>query len=307
MTATRLATRRVEKVWGRTDLPPAFGPVAPDGDPVGEVWFEDPRGGEPELLVKYLFTSERLSIQVHPDQEAGRALGRKTGKDEAWLVVRAEPEACIAIGLREPLTKDQLRAAAADGRIEDLVDWRTAGPGDSYYSPGGTVHALGPGLTVIEVQQNCDVTYRLYDYGRPRELHLDEAVEVADARPYQALLEPYTLTDGRQILADGPGFVLERWRQSGSGFLDAAPGRPIWLVMIGGGGRLDGQALRPGSAWLVDSSVELVLDGQADLLVAYPGKGIRSFAALALQAPRRTDAQRRRFRGSGRTSLRLTG
>jgi mannose-6-phosphate isomerase len=299
MTATRLVTRRIEKVWGRRDLPPAFEAVAPDGDPIGEVWFEDPRGGTPELLVKYLFTSQRLSIQVHPDDEAGKALGRKSGKDEAWLVLDADQSACVGLGLREPLSKDELRAAASDGRIEELVDWRPASPGDSYYSPGGTVHALGPGLTVIEVQQNVDITYRLYDYGRPRELHLDDAIKVADPEPYRAALEPYTLTDGRQILADGPGFVLERWRRAGSGLLDATPGRPVWLVMIAGGGRIDGQALRPGTTWLVESSADLKLDRESDLLLAYPGQGIRSFAALTLAAARPGGHARRRFRDAG--------
>lgn len=296
MTATRLRMRRVEKVWGRRDLPAAFGPVAADGEPVGEIWFEDPRGGAPELLVKYLFTSERLSIQVHPDAETGKALGHRSGKDEAWLVLRAEPDACVAVGMRETISKDELRAAALDGRIEELVDWRPALAGDAYYSPGGTVHALGPGLTVVEVQQNVDITYRLYDYGRPRELHLDDAVAVAKIAPFQAALEPFTLTDGRQILADGPAFVLERWRLGGSGLLDVAPGRPVWLVMMAGGGRLDGQALRPGSGFLIESSAELFLDSYADVLIAYPGQGIRSFAAMALEAERPAGFYRRRFR-----------
>lgn len=300
MTATRLVTRRIEKVWGRRDLPPGFGTVDPDGDPVGEVWFEHPDGHAPDLLVKYLFTSERLSIQVHPDKAAGQALGCKSGKDEAWLVLGAEADACLAIGLKQALSKDELRAAAADGRIETLVDWRPASPGDSYYSPGGTVHALGPGLTVVEIQQNVDITYRLYDYGRPRELHLDEAIDVADARPFQPSLSPYTLVDGRQVLADGPGFVLERWRRAGAGILDATADRPIWLVVIAGGGSVDGKAFGPGSAWLVDGSVELLLDGQADLLVAYPGQGIRSFAVLALEAPEPLQHRRRRYRDAPR-------
>src|SRR5688500_4828840 len=107
MNAVRLVTRRVEKPWGRRDLLPAFGEVVPDGEPVGEIWFEDPRGGDPELLIKYLFTSEKLSIQVHPNDDEARARGHKRGKEEAWLVLDAEPDALIGIGLRERVDKQR--------------------------------------------------------------------------------------------------------------------------------------------------------------------------------------------------------
>jgi mannose-6-phosphate isomerase len=295
MTATRLVARRIEKVWGRRRLPPAFGPVPDDAEPVGEIHFEDPRGGRPELFVKYLFTAERLSIQVHPDDEAAQALGHPSGKDEAWLVLAAEPDAEIAIGLRRPVSKEELRAAALDGRIEDLVHWRRAEAGDSFYSPAGTIHAVGPGLALIEIQQNVDITYRLYDYGRPRELHLDAAIEVAAAAPYEAPLEPHIVDSARLILAAGPAFVLERWQRPGSGVLEADPGRPVWLVPVRGEGSVDGQALEAGSAWLVEGKVDLVLAEGADLLVSYPGEGIRRFDAIRFDAPI-VPIQRRRFR-----------
>ena len=275
MPATRLVTRRVEKVWGRRDLPPVFGAVGEDEEPVGEIWFEDPRGDQPELLIKYLFTSERLSIQVHPGDEAARAAGYPRGKDEAWVVLAAEPEAEIGIGLTEEVDPQLLRAAALDGSIEQLIDWRRAEAGDTYYSPAGTVHALGSGLTLVEVQQNVDLTYRLYDYGRPRELHLDEAIAVADPRPYVAHAEPHVLSDGREILADGPAFVLERWRGAASGALQAGGGRPVWLVPIEGQGSIAGEPLEAGSAWLAEGEVDLRIESGSDLLVAYPGAGVR--------------------------------
>ena len=275
MPATRLVTRRVEKVWGRRDLPPVFGAVGEDEEPVGEIWFEDPRGDQPELLIKYLFTSERLSIQVHPGDEAARAAGYPRGKDEAWVVLAAEPEAEIGIGLTEEVDPQLLRAAALDGSIEQLIDWRRAEAGDTYYSPAGTVHALGSGLTLVEVQQNVDLTYRLYDYGRPRELHLDEAIAVADPRPYVAHAEPHVLSDGREILADGPAFVLERWRGAASGALQAGGGRPVWLVPIEGQGSIAGETLEAGSAWLAEGEVDLRIESGSDLLVAYPGAGVR--------------------------------
>jgi mannose-6-phosphate isomerase len=296
MTATRLVARRIEKVWGQRHLPPAFGTVADDAKPIGEIHFEDPRGGRPALLVKYLFTAERLSIQVHPDDEAAHALGHPCGKDEAWLVLAAEPDAEIAIGLRRAVSREELRAAAIDGRIEQLIDWRAAEEGDSYYSPAGTIHAVGPGLTLIEIQQNCDVTYRLFDYGRPRELHLDDAIAVAMRGPYEAPHEPYMIADVREILANGPAFVLERWQRGGAGRLQAEPNRPVWLVPVRGGGTIDGQLLEPGSAWLIEGEVDLAIAEGADLLVSYPGEGVRTFDSIRFDPPRLVPLQRRRYR-----------
>lgn len=274
MNAVRLVTRRVEKPWGRRDLLPAFGDVPADGEPVGEIWFEDPRGREPELLVKYLFTSEKLSIQVHPDDEAARARGHKRGKEEAWLILDADPDAVIGIGLKAALDKDSLRAAALDGRIEEMMDWRHAVAGDYYYSPAGTVHALGPGLKLIEVQQNVDLTYRLYDYGRPRELHLEDGIAVSNPVPYEAPFDPYRLAPGRLILAEGRKFVLERWTEAKAGRLGASEAAPLWLIPVAGPVRLDGEALEPGGVWLAEQDFELALEDGADLLLAYRGPAV---------------------------------
>ena len=300
MTAIRLVARRIEKPWGRRDIPAIFGAAAEGDEPVGEVWFEDPRGGRPELLVKYLFTSQPLSIQVHPDAAAADPLGYPSGKVEAWLVLDAEPDAKIGIGLRSETDAQGLRNAATDGSIERLVDWHPVQPGDSYYSPAGTVHSIGAGLSLIEVQQNVDVTFRLYDFGRPRALQLDAAVAAAQPRPYAQPLQPYVLTPGREILADGPGFVLERWRGPGAGMLQVRPGKPLWVVGIGRGGRLDGKKIEAGSAWLVEGSVELIAEPRSDLLIAYAGRGLRSFAAFAWDTPSVLDFRRRRFRDSPR-------
>ena len=274
MPATRLITKRVEKPWGRFDLWPRFG-KAEGKEPTGEIWFEQPGGGDPELLVKYLFTSERLSIQVHPDDAAARAKGYPRGKDEAWVVLAAEPHACIAIGMLEVMTREELHAAALDGTIETLVDWKSVKAGDVFYSPAGTVHAIGPGLTLVEVQQNVDLTYRLYDYGRPRELHLEDGIAVSQPVPYVAPHIPHELVPGRIILADGPAFVLERWELSGAGTL-ASEGRPLWLVPLAGGGTIDGEPFEAGGVWLVEEGAQLALDPGTDILVAYPGAGVNA-------------------------------
>jgi mannose-6-phosphate isomerase len=296
MTATRLVARRIEKVWGRRDLPDVFGPVSPEGDPVGEVWFEDPRGGRPDLLVKYLFTSEPLSIQVHPDDAKADKLGLPSGKDEAWLVLKADAGATIGIGLRETIGRDALRKAAAEGTIGELVDWHPVSAGDSFYSPAGTVHSIGPGLSLIEVQQNVDITFRLYDHGRDRDIQLEEGVAASSPGPYKQPLVPYLLTPGREILADGPAFVLERWHAPGAGMIQVGAGRPVWVIGIADGGSIDGQPITAGSAWLVESAVELVTDQVSDLLVAYPGKGLLGFAAFAWTPTSLADFRRRRFR-----------
>lgn len=273
MPATRLTTRRVEKPWGRTELWPGFGDVARGGEAVGEIWFEAP-GGDPELLVKYLFTSEQLSIQVHPDDAGARARGYPRGKDEAWVVLAAEPHASIAIGTLEVMTQEELRAAALDGSIEQKMDWKAVKAGDVFYSPAGTVHAIGPGLTLVEVQQNVDLTYRLYDYGRPRELHLEEGIAVANPVPYVAPHIPAQVSRGRMVLADGPAFVLERWTFAGAGTMRAEPGRPVWLVPLAGAGEIDGGAFEAGGVWLVDGAASLRLGAGSDVLVAYPKGGV---------------------------------
>ena len=271
MPATRLSTKRVEKPWGRSKLWRGFADVAPGGNAIGEIWFEAP--GDPQLLIKYLFTSQKLSIQVHPDDRAARERGYLRGKDEAWVVLAADPHATIAIGTVAAMTRDELRRAALDGTIENLVDWKPVKAGDFYYSPAGTIHAIGPGLTLVEVQQNVDLTYRLYDYGRPRELHLKDGIAVSDPVPYVAPYIAKEIAPGRVILADSVAFVLERWLRSGNLEL-VSDGRPIWIVPLQGGGAIDGEAFDAGGVWLIDVGTTLRLDPGTQMLVAYPGAGV---------------------------------
>lgn len=269
MTATRLTTRRVEKPWGRHALWPGFPDPADDAEPIGEVWFEDPRGGDLDLLVKYLFTAEKLSVQVHPDDRMARSMGQKRGKDEAWIVLAAEPGATIGIGLRRVLTSDELRTAALDGSIEHLLDWRAVAPGDVYYSPSGTIHAIGAGVTLIEIQQNSDTTFRLYDYGRPRELHIEDSIVAADPVPYVASNVARDIDEGRTLLADGPAFVLERWTGAHEAALPAMG--PVWFVPVAGSGRIDDEPLSPGGTWLAEDGATLSLAQDSDILIAYTG------------------------------------
>jgi len=276
MSVTRLAARRVEKPWGRRDLLPPFGSVAEDAGPIGEIWFEDPRGGDGELLVKYLFTSEKLSIQVHPDDESARRRGHRFGKEEAWVILDAEADASIGIGLRAPIGAHELRQAAIDGAIEEMIEWHPVRRGDVYYSPAGTIHSIGAGLKLIEVQQNADVTYRLYDFGRPRELHLDEAVAAAAPQPFRPPFEPYEAERGRRILAEGLKFVLERWTGRHSARLGGSPDLPFWVIAVSSGGAIAGEPIEAGAVWLVEGQADLELAPDSDVLLAYPGPALRN-------------------------------
>lgn len=273
MPAVQLERRLVPKVWGRWDVPPQFGRPPAGDEPLGEVWFPDESGDEAELLVKYLFTAEKLSIQVHPDDAAAKAAGCRRGKDEAWVVLRAEPDAVIGLGLIERVSRDALRAAARDGSLEQLIDWRPVSAGDVFYSPAGTVHALGPGLTLVEIQQNLDLTYRLYDYGRPRELHLEEAVEAADPAPYRWSASPEPIGKGRELIAAG-AFVVERWRGHEQA-IGTDGDAPAWLIPLDAGGTVDGAPLEAGSVWVARGPTKVRAPEQGELLVAYAGAKVR--------------------------------
>lgn len=267
---TRLQTLVVEKPWGRTDIPSDFGDF---GDRrIGEIWFAHPDGDDAQIMVKFLFTSERLSIQVHPDDDAAQAAGYPRGKEECWLVLDAKPDAELGVGLIAETTREALHGAALDGTIVDMIDWRRARADDFVYNQAGTIHAIGAGLTVVEVQQNVDCTYRLYDYGRPRELHLEDGIAVSDPRPYAPYPSPGRIADDRKILVDGPKFVLERL--AGSARTISLPdGVTAWLVPVSGKGTVDGVAFAAGECLALTGAVQLDADAGADLLLAYPGEG----------------------------------
>jgi len=254
----------VEKPWGRDSLPIPF--HTPVGQRIGEIWFEPPSEVD-ELLVKYIFTREKLSVQVHPsdDQLPGH------GKEECWLIVHAEPGAKLGIGFREPIDAAAMRKAALDGSIERLMEWHTVRPGDFFYIPAGTVHAIGAGVSLIEIQQNSDVTYRLYDYGRPRELHLDKAIEVARGEPYPRNLRKHVAASGSSVLADGPLFRLQQVEgMPGEAVLAEFGARPFLVIPREGPVFVAGGEITPGSCGVVLSSEELDIPKYAVAFLAQP-------------------------------------
>ena len=263
-----LDTKTVEKPWGKDALPAPFETSA--GKRIGEIWFEPPRD-LPQLLVKYIFTSEKLSVQTHPSdaQTEAKGLGRQ-GKEECWLVIDAEPGATLGIGFERPIDAETMRAAALDGSIEGLLTWHEVKPGDFFYIPANTVHAIGGGCSIIEVQQNSDITYRLYDYGRPRELHLEEGMAVARGEPYDMNRHRVLPASGDVALVDGPYFRLDR--------VDGLPDRAtvaryrgcLLVIPREGMATVEGEPVAPGECALARSLDEVVFAPNGSCLIAQP-------------------------------------
>jgi mannose-6-phosphate isomerase len=241
---TRLTPSLREKVWGKTTLTPFF----PNSEkPIGEAWFLADH--ELPLLVKLLFTSERLSVQVHPeDGEDG-----PRGKTEMWYILDAEPGASIALGFREPITRERLRESTSTGEIEQFLNWVPVRAGETYFTPAHTVHAIGGGIVLCEIQQNSDVTYRLWDYGRPRDLHIEQAVAISDLGVHPGASRPITIEDGRAELVRSKFFVTEL--VSGVRLIPDAQSCQIWIC-VEGAAKIGGEAVQPGEAWLLPESGE---------------------------------------------------
>jgi mannose-6-phosphate isomerase len=238
-----LVCRLHEKPWGRCDVPAHFGAA---GQRIGEAWYDHPAAPLP-LLVKWLFTSERLSIQVHPDDRLAARRGLASGKEEWWLVTAAEPGATLGIGTRRALDPQALRAAATDGSLEQAMDWTAVRAGDWFHIAPGTVHAIGAGITLVEVQQNADVTYRLYDYGRPRELHLDEGIPASLARPYADPRRgrlPAVAGAGMTALSRCPSFSIDFAAGAGLGQLGSDR---VWIIPLSGWIAADGERAGAGT------------------------------------------------------------
>ncbi|WP_184643861.1 class I mannose-6-phosphate isomerase [Sphingopyxis sp. JAI128] len=264
---TRLETIVVEKPWGRTDIPAEFGDFG--GRRIGEIWFAHPAGDDAPIMVKFLFTSQRLSIQVHPGDEAARAAGFARGKEECWLILDARPDAELGVGLNREIGREQLRAAALDGSIVDMIDWRPSHENDFVYNRAGTIHAIGPGLTVVEVQQNVDCTYRLYDYGRPRELHLDEGLKVSNPVPVHdprdTVVDPHT----NLMLVDGPHFRLAHLAGPVDPTLIERAVGELTFVPLSTGCRVTGENIILGEAVLLTDPSAIEIDEGGRALLAW--------------------------------------
>jgi mannose-6-phosphate isomerase len=267
----------VGRVWGYRDLLPWYEYVAeePGSEPVGEVWLtgdecavgSGPYAGKklgevfasaPEamlgaaapsrqspLLVKVIFAREKLSVQVHPDDRLALKYGQPRGKTECWYALAAGEGAQVAAGLKPGVTLDEVRAGIASGTLEQSLNILPIRRGDMVFVDAGTVHAIWPGSILLETQQNSDITYRMYDYGRPRELHVDKSLEAMRFETRAGLVAP-RLEEDRAILIDVEYFRVERIAVKGcrdSATLPGegeSPGGLSYLFAADGSARLAG-------------------------------------------------------------------
>ena len=306
----KLAPYFSPRIWGFDDLSPWFDrKTAPGETPIGEAWLSGPesvvasgplqgqlfahcvkkhaeailgeqfRGqGEYPLLVKVLFPREKLSVQVHPDDALARQKGEPRGKTECWYVLEAQPDAKVALGLKQGVTEAQVRAAIDDNTLEDLLGWVPVSAGDMVYVDAGTVHAIWPGMVILETQQTSDTTYRMYDYGRPRELHVDASLEAMRTKTRAGKIAPCDGTRGETIAIDEKYFRVELWDGAASGLAAAAQeGGPQLLFVANGTLRVEG------------SGFETFTAGRCDLVVIpahTPQWEVRGEAEVARILPR---------------------
>ncbi|MFQ5695451.1 MAG: type I phosphomannose isomerase catalytic subunit [Terriglobia bacterium] len=305
--------------WGRHELAPLYERPAGSTDPIGEVWLTSlecrvqgaasPRAEETlaelwarlsatergaalaqverfPLLVKFLFTSEKLSIQVHPgDDYARRHEGEPWGKSETWHVVAAAPEAAVYVGVNPDISRAQLAALFAKPQgLERALVRHPLQAGDQVYVPAGTLHTIGPGLVLCEIQQYSDLTYRVYDYdrlgldARPRALHLEKArAVVRHPAPEAGRVKPRPLAGGRgRLLVTSPYFAVEKYEATEPLALPREPAHFDLLVFCAGQGRVatarDRAGYQAGAALLVTADagpVEVLPSSRSELLRAY--------------------------------------
>jgi mannose-6-phosphate isomerase len=263
--------------WGTRDLEPIYArSVAADEEPIGEAWLtwdqcrvtNGPWGGAtlaelctkfgPELvgtaapadarfplLTKFLFPREKLSVQVHPDDETARRLGEACGKTECWYVVQAAPGSRVAVGLKPGTSREEFERAIREQRAEETLDWIDVQAGDMIYVEAGTVHTLGPGPVILEIQQNSNTTFRLYDYGRPRELHIEQGLAAMKEHTGAGKVRPVPCDD-YECLIRTPQFVVDKVGLNGESHFAAQTGHSAQvLTAIRGCGIVECEATAP--------------------------------------------------------------
>jgi mannose-6-phosphate isomerase len=253
------------RIWGFHDLAPWYD-YKTEGEPIGEVWLtgemctaatgpltgkslreitaeygRDLLGatygnGQFPLLIKILFPKEKLSVQVHPDDAMAQKYGAPRGKTECWYALYAEPGAHVALGIKPGITPQQIRSAIESATLENMLEMVPVAKDDLLFVDAGTVHAMEPGMVVLETQQTSDITYRMYDYGRPRPLHVDKSLEALRLKTRAGKIPPRNVNN-HSILIDEKYFEIERWplepAQPSSGITAATGGLQILFIAEG--------------------------------------------------------------------------
>lgn len=277
MTIEHAYAHSLQKPWGVVD-PRPWSNEDVNGNAIGEIWYEraETTATPPSLLLKLLFTNEPLSIQVHPNDAYARSIGLPNGKSEAWYVLAATPEAKIALGLKRRVTPAQLGQAIDDGSIAELVVWQPAHVGDAIPVAAGTIHAIGAGLVIAEIQQRSDTTFRLFDHGRGRELHAAKALAAATAGPADARPATKRLSISRTLLISNEYFTYERIELPPNTDWCLEASQETWLLVIDGGARVAALDLAIGDALFAQSDRITIRAEKNGLigLVAYTGTPI---------------------------------
>lgn len=266
--------RIVHQPWGSRNLRP-WSTLQESGEAIGELRFDrgEARAADGGLVLELLFTTEPLPIQVHPDDALARSIGLEHGRTKAWYVLSAAPGAMVAVGLQHRLTFCQIRASIEDGSIAERMAWIPVAEGDVVLVPAGTVHALGSGLIVAEIHSGSDATFRLFDHGSQRELHVYNAAAATRAAPIDGRCDPVVVTADRTLLAACPQFVLECIDLDPGTSWDLSAERETWILVLDGCGRVGRTETAVGRAIFVDRDSTTITTGAAGLkgLVAYAG------------------------------------
>jgi mannose-6-phosphate isomerase len=319
---TRIEPKFMPRIWGARSLAPIYPDKTNLPELIGEAWLTGPeskietgpfasalnqawqrmpaewRGAdfasqqtprEFPLLVKFLFPTDQLSIQVHPDDNYAQQNepSGSVGKTEMWHVVSAEPGATLLLGLVPEVDREKFQSAIKQGGLEKYFERLPVSPGDTFYVPSGTPHTIGAGMILCEVQQNSDLTYRLYDFhrvdakGNPRELHVEKAMSVIDFKHRKGgKVSPVALSSAndpkKSLLVACPYFATERWDLSGQHRATSDPAHFELLVILSGRGSIqwtDGSSsYQQGECWFIPANLgqfSIVPESNTSILRTY--------------------------------------
>jgi mannose-6-phosphate isomerase len=262
-----------ERPWGVRDLRPIYTKVVKE--PIGESWLtwsesciaNGPLAGRKlgeialeyqrelvgsaavyedrfPLLVKFLFPADKLSVQVHPDDAGAQRVGQPYGKTECWYVLHANPGAQVALGLKSGTTLEEFEKSIHENRAEELLNWITVNAGEMLYVAAGTVHTIGGGMILVETQQSSDITYRLYDYGRGRELHIKNGIAAIKLDSKAGKVVSGGGSDPN-VLVRSPFFQVEKMKLHEPLQASVSRESPHIVVAIDGAGIIESTGMQP--------------------------------------------------------------